>query len=586
MATLGSPSPPRSPNRRRSWARKCERYCCNVVTYLPLGFVYGLTTWAVWVEAGMGIEGSRGWTGYFSSALGILFYILLNWSYTVAVFTDPGSPLTSKQGYSHLPTDEPRAYTSFTVKSSGDIRFCKKCQTKKPDRAHHCSSCKRCVLKMDHHCPWLATCVGLRNYKPFLLFLIYVSLFCWVCFAASASWVWTEMVSDANFADTLMPVNYILLAVISGIIGLVITGFTAWHIMLACKGRTTIESLEKTRYISPLRKAMQQSFAASDAGRGYPDHDQRRGSFTDGLHNLGEQLREIHANALPGVTRPEEGEDSRPDSRAHSRSPYPTSSDASTSSPAHHSLRTSYAQLERRRERDRYAEYLEEQDSDALPNAFDLGWKRNLLHVLGPVPALWFLPICNTTGDGWQWEASREWVAAREGIRRRREAEMRRQEERERAAGWGENITSTGGGGGYGYGYPPPRQPPAWRQEGLNWDDREDGGGERRFLTTTNGVTAVPTSGRRSPGKADSILGRSPGQFVDGSPGSPQAGGPLMQALDRRKQTQEDEDGYDSSSGEEGTDAKTLLRGGNGRGGTENWNDVPEDFLPAGARRG
>lgn len=163
---------------------------------------------------------------------------------------------------------------------------------------------------------------------------------------------------------------------------------------------------------------------------------------------------------------------------------------------------------------------------------------------------------------------------------------MRRQEERERAAGWGENITSTGGGGGYGYGYPPPRQPPAWRQEGLNWDDREDGGGERRFLTTTNGVTAVPASGRRSPGKADSILGRSPGQFVDGSLGSPQAGAPLMQALDRRKQSQEEEDGYDSSSDEEGTDAKTPLRGGNGRAGTENWNDVPEDFLPAGARRG
>ena len=29
---------------------------------------------------------------------------------------------------------------------------CKKCQMPKPPRAHHCSICRRCVLKMDHHC--------------------------------------------------------------------------------------------------------------------------------------------------------------------------------------------------------------------------------------------------------------------------------------------------------------------------------------------------------------------------------------------------------------------------------------------------
>ena len=414
---------------------------------------------------------------------------MLNWCYTTAVFTNPGST-TNDSGYSTLPTQAPPRATSFTVKSNGELRFCKKCQARKPDRAHHCSTCRRCVLKMDHHCPWLATCIGLRNHKAFLLFLIYSTLFCLYCVTVSGSWVYSEIFNQTEYVDSLMPINFILLSVLSGVIAVVVGAFTSWHILLASRGQTTIECLEKTRYLSPLRRSLQHRFEAQHNGEGIP------------LPRYGQQLLDIHANALPGITRPEEGEVSSRDSLSShadlngSSLPPPSYEQQQQQQPGR---QLTYEEIERVRARKRHEEYMDEVDSEKLPNAFDLGPRRNLLHLFGPVPWLWFFPIINTTGDGWSWEASPKWLAARERVARDREE----QRQRERAAGWGFEPDSPAVSAF-------PRSPSQPQPQKHQHSQAEPSISGRHYLGTPSA-----NGGRKTPSKADRILGRDPNLYAD-----------------------------------------------------------------------
>ena len=47
-----------------------------------------------------------------------------------------------------------------------------------PVRAHHCSANDDCVDKFDHHCPWVGTTIGRRNYRTFLFFVFGTTLLC------------------------------------------------------------------------------------------------------------------------------------------------------------------------------------------------------------------------------------------------------------------------------------------------------------------------------------------------------------------------------------------------------------------------
>ncbi|CAL6103420.1 DHHC_palmitoyltransferase [Hexamita inflata] len=54
---------------------------------------------------------------------------------------------------------------------------CSTCNVEKPPGVAHCPLCKHCVLSHDHHCPWVGTCIGIRNYKYFILCVVFTLLY-------------------------------------------------------------------------------------------------------------------------------------------------------------------------------------------------------------------------------------------------------------------------------------------------------------------------------------------------------------------------------------------------------------------------
>ncbi|XP_049885690.1 palmitoyltransferase ZDHHC20-B-like isoform X1 [Pectinophora gossypiella] len=240
--------------------RKCNMMCWKAFKWIPVLLIVSIVAWSYYAYVIQLCVFTITSTVQQCVYL-ILFHILLFmfiWSYWRTIFAEI-KPVPDKY---KLPEAELEKLLSaesedaqrsvlenfahdlpiVTRTMSGSVRYCNRCVLIKPDRAHHCSICARCVLKMDHHCPWVNNCVCYFNYKFFMLFLGYALLYCLFIMATCLPYFIKFWKGEFGTAAATGRYHIVFAFFVSLMFAISLGSLFGYHCYLVANNRTTLEA--------------------------------------------------------------------------------------------------------------------------------------------------------------------------------------------------------------------------------------------------------------------------------------------------------------------------------------------------------
>ena len=188
----------------------------------------------------------------------VIIYIITVSLLIIVSFCDPGIILSFPMKKRII--EDRRESKIFQLGYIKNYKYCDTCSIIRPSRSTHCGDCNNCVEKFDHHCPWIGTCVGKRNYKYFYFFLFILNfLICLIiifCVYYLIKRI-TEIVKENNHLEENEKIkniaSYSLTEVImslyiiiyEGLVMIFVTGLFIYHTKLVLKNMTTKEDIKK-----------------------------------------------------------------------------------------------------------------------------------------------------------------------------------------------------------------------------------------------------------------------------------------------------------------------------------------------------
>lgn len=170
---------------------------------------------------------------HFYAGLFILANIYMNYFATIVIDTSIAGVILKPQENWHL---------------------CSVCESLVPPRSYHCDTCDTCVLRRDHHCVFSGCCIGLKNYRYFFYFMLYMFVATVYSSYFNIFFIFKIIIFDSwlSYVNIVFPlamllVNfnveqlYLFLTLIV-FIGMIFTGaLLCFHCNLFLKGQVTYE---------------------------------------------------------------------------------------------------------------------------------------------------------------------------------------------------------------------------------------------------------------------------------------------------------------------------------------------------------